>query len=228
VIEYRYFFQRINVDLFIPYLFVDPSLVRLIEDNFHDQFYTDGTRGLHLFQRGSSMYYVHPGSQQESRDGQFYVERSVNFVNQHRGWNDSFYLFRADHDGKDGMHEVEFRKFIGNYPVFADQLEEERNTIVVEVQRDRVIGYYRSLVNVDRVITQITRELPPATDVIRMLEQRNVSLQSINKIYAGYKSRFQDYYVSYQPHWVIELNSGERLFIRQVEEIREEAANELE
>lgn len=228
IVEYRYFYQRINVNLFIPYLFVDPSLVRLIEDNIHGQFYTDGTRGLNLFQRGSSMYFMHPASQYEESESLYYVERSVNFVNQHQGWSDSYYLFNVDHEGRDGLHEVEYRKFIGNYPVFAEPFEEERNTIEVEVQNDRVTGYYRSLVNVDRVMTQISRELPPATDVIWELERRHIPLESIKKIYTGYLSRFEDYYVTYQPCWVIERDNGDRLFIRQIEKVREESTNELE
>lgn len=228
--EYRYFFQRIPIDTMIPYLFVDPTLVRQIQDREGDGFYTDGSRGLQVHQNQISMYYFHPLPEhlQTNNFTDTYVQRSIQFVNQHKGWEQSYFLSHIDTQNPNGTIQVQFRKYLGNYPIVTEQKEEEQNVIQLDVQFDRVVGYFRPLIEIDRVMGQVKRELPPGTEVIHSLEVSGFAITEIENMYIGYKSEIQEYYVSYVPYWVIELKNGERMFIKNLDEFKEEPVDELE
>lgn len=228
--EYRYFYQQIPVGTMIPYLFVDPTLVRQIQDQMGDGFYTDGSRGLQVNQNQLSMYYFHPLPEHLQNDtlSDTYVQRSIQFVNQHKGWEQSYFLYHIDTQEPNGTIQVQFRKYLGDYPIVTEQKEEEQNVIQLEVQFDRVVGYFRPLIEIDRVMSQVKRELPPGIEVIQSLEKSGFALNKIENMYIGYKSEIQEYYVSYIPYWVIELKNGERIFIKELDKLKEELVDELE
>jgi regulatory protein YycH of two-component signal transduction system YycFG len=229
--EYRYFYQRIPIETMIPYLFVDPTLVRQIQDRSGDSFYTDGSRGLQLHQSQLNMYYFHPlPDHLDSRQGtENYVQRSIQFVNQHKGWDQPYYLYSINKKTPEDQIEVQFRKYIGNFPVIDEHPEKDQNMIQLEVQFDRVVGYNRPLIEIDRVMDQVSRELPPGTAVIEYLNEENISLKGIEKIFIGYKSEIQEYYISYIPHWVVQWENGEQLFIKDIYyTAEEEKLDELE
>jgi regulatory protein YycH of two-component signal transduction system YycFG len=228
--EYRYFYQRIPVETMIPYLFVDPTLVRQIQDRGGDGFYTDGSRGLQVSQNQIGMYYFHPLPEHLQTDifAETYVQRSIQFVNQHKGWEQSYFLSNIDTQDPSGMIQVQFRKYLGNYPIVSKNKEEEQNVIQLDVQFDRVVGYFRPLIEIDRVMDQVKRELPPGTEVIHSLEASGFHITEIDDVYIGYRSDIQEYYVSYIPYWVIELKNGERMFIKKLDELKEEPTDELE
>jgi regulatory protein YycH of two-component signal transduction system YycFG len=229
--EYRYFYQRIPIETMIPYLFVDPTLVRQIQDRSGDSFYTDGSRGVQLHQSQLNMYYFHPLPDQPAARQQTenYVQRSIQFVNQHKGWDQPYYLYNIEKNTPEDHIEVQFRKYIGNFPVVDEYPEKDQNMIQLEVQFDRVVGYNRPLIEIDRVMDQVSRELPPGTKVIEYLKEENLPLEEIEKIFIGYKSEIQEYYVSYIPHWVVQWENGEQLFIKNLDYTKEEEkADELE
>lgn len=229
--EYRYFYQKIPIETMIPYLFVDPTLVRQIQDRSGGSFYTDGSRGLQLDQSLLNMYYFHPlpDHLEARQEKENYVQRSIQFVNQHKGWDQPYYLYNIDKNNLDNHIGVQFRKYIGNFPVIDDQPEKGQNMIQLDVQFDRVIGYNRPLIEIDRVMDQVSRELPPGTAVIEYLKEENMPLEQIDKIFIGYKSEIQEYYVSYIPHWVVQWKNGEQIFIKDLDYTEEEEkVDELE
>jgi regulatory protein YycH of two-component signal transduction system YycFG len=230
ITEYRYFYQKIPIETMIPYLFVDPTLVRQIEDRNGDSFYTDGSRGLQLHQSQLNMYFFHPvsGHLEAGNVEENYVQRSVQFVNQHKGWDQPYYLYKIDRSNPNDTIQVQFRKYIGNFPVLDEPLEKDQNMIELDMQFDRVIGYYRPLIEIDRVMDQVERELPPGTAVIDYLKAEGFSIEEIDDIFIGYKSEIKEYYVSYIPYWVVQWDNGEQMFIKKVDYTKEETVDELE
>jgi regulatory protein YycH of two-component signal transduction system YycFG len=228
--EYRYFYNRVPIDTMIQYLFVDPTLVRQIKDRSGGTFYTDGSRGLHYDQSLFTMYYLHPVAQYfttEERSAS-YVQRSVQFVNQHKGFDAFYYLYDINNDLQEQKVTVQFRKYAGNFPIFSTEQEGDQNVIQLEVQHDRVVGYHRPMFEFDRVIEQVKRELPSGLQIIEHLNLEGIRLEMIESISLGYKINIQDYFLNYIPSWVIQFKNGERLFITEVQEITHEIDNSVD
>jgi len=215
--EYRYFYQTIPVESMLQYLFVDPSLARQIQERGGASFYTDGSRGLYYDQQQYTMYFFHPSAQYSQTEAlsDSYVQRSVQFVNQHKGFDQQFYLYNIQRAESEQKGIVQFRKYLGNHPIYADTPENDQNVIQLEVQNDRVTGYLRPMFELDRVINQYTRKLPSGEELVATLKEEGVTLSKIRKIKLGYRLMIQEYYLTYRPFWVVELNQGERYFINQ-------------
>ncbi|GAA0378276.1 YycH family regulatory protein [Bacillus horti] len=236
--EYHYFFRRIQIDTLISYLFVDPLLVRQIQDRSGEVFYTDGTRGLQLAS-GLTMNYVHPLAitqrEGDASDNQF-IQRATQFVNQHRGWERGYYLYNY-HNPNAYEASIEFRRYMNQYPVFSDHPDEEQNVIQLDIQDGRVVSYYRSLLQLDSVMDDRRRELPSGLQMIEELERLEIPLEEVEDMFLGYAYTYNDNSISYRPRWIIEWKNGQRSFIRQVEDLYplsriqeelEEGNNELE
>lgn len=239
--EYRYFYKPININTLLSYLFVDSSLVRQIQDRNGETFFTDGTRGLQLNRTKNSIQYVHPFAERPEEEwlDPLMIQRSVQFVNQHRGWEPTYYLHQMQSlSGSEAS--IQFRRYLNRYPVYDEDVENEQNVIQLEVQEGRVVGYNRSLLQLDVVMEQVQRELPAAFDVLQLLEEENIALEAIKSLDLGYVSHFSELFndrLVYRPVWVIQWQDGERSFVRQLEDITgwtkgriqaEEEPNELE
>ena len=153
--EYRYFSRVINLDALLSSLFVDPSLVRQIQDRNGETFFTDGTRGLRVNRNKRTIQYVHPIAERPDEEvvNQQVIQRSVSFVNQHRGWEPTFYLSNYNHLSQNEA-VVEFRRYLDQYPVYAENIEDEHSVVKLEVQDGRVVSYNRSLLQIDSVMTK--------------------------------------------------------------------------
>lgn len=230
IMEHQYFYQRIPIEKLIPYLFVDPTFVRQMEQREGGTFFTDGSKGLQYHQNQLSMYFFHPISESLSSNltmpmPETYVQRSIQFVNQHQGWEHVYYLYSIDQSEVDQKMDVAFRKHVGNYPIYSRNAEEDVNVIQLGIQYDRVMGYFRPLVQVDRLMNQFPKVLPSGTELVATLEAQEFPLERITSIEVGYQSVIRDYHLNYTPYWVIQLVDGERYFVRS---LGEEIISELE
>lgn len=236
--EYRYFSRAINLEALLSSLFVDPSLVRQIQDRNGETFFTDGTRGLRVNRNKRTIQYVHPIAERPDEEvvNQQVIQRSVSFVNQHRGWEPTFYLSNY-YNLSPNEAVVEFRRYLNQYPVYSENIEDEHSVVKLEVQDGRVVSYNRSLLQIDRVMNQVKRELPSAVAVIEALREENISFKSIKNIHLGYISVLGGDHLAYRPVWVIEWQDEERSYLRNIKQIaelskgrmeKEERDNELE
>jgi regulatory protein YycH of two-component signal transduction system YycFG len=231
VTEFRYFYKRIPIEDMISYLFLDSTLVRPIEERGGRILYTDGTRGLQYDQRQLYMYYYHPtasyGQTDEEVDTE--VQRSIQFVNQHNGFDTEYYLYSIHEPKYEQKFTVQFRRYQGKFPIFSDSTEQDQNVIQLEVQSDKTIGYARPLIARDRVIDQSKRSLPAGTEVIAALRESEIPLSSISNITIGYRSVIKESYLDYIPYWVIDLKNGKRFFVQGIKDVPKEGLNgELE
>ncbi|WP_202081543.1 YycH family regulatory protein [Caldalkalibacillus salinus] len=232
VTEYRYFYQRISPEPMISYLFLDRALVRQMEDRTGDYFYTDGTRGLQIHRDELSMYYLHPVTDTSSLPAPLNsaIQRSIQFVNQHSGWDETYHLYDYQPFPFRAEANVEFRRYIGSFPVLPhDSQDMDLNSIKLEWQQDRIAGYYRSLFTLDRVMEQMDRELPSGVALLTHLrEAHHVQREDIQNMFIAYLCDINDQFISYKPYWVVELVDGDTQFYDQIPSSEEVAPDGLE
>jgi regulatory protein YycH of two-component signal transduction system YycFG len=216
--EFGYFYQRIPIEMMIQHLFVDPTLIRQIQERQGITLFTDGSRGLQYNQELDTMYYYHPVTQHSQVDiRQNYIQQSVSFVNQRRGF-DPYYFLHEIRYLTDQRVSVFFRRYIREYPVFSARDDQEQNVIQIDVERDRVTGFVRPMIEIDSSIYQENVQLPPGTHVLEQLRFQNISPFMIRFIQPGYKNELVDNYSIFKPYWVVQLHNGERLFINEIED----------
>lgn len=222
MMEHHYFYQRIPIHSMIPHLFVDPSFVRQIQEREGGTFFTDGSKGLQYDQNQLSMHFFHPGSEimglEEENFTAQSVQRSIQFVNQHQGWEDNYVLHSIAANQAEQQVEVTFRKYIGSYPIYSQERDKDVNVIQLGLQQEKVRSYFRPLFKVDKLMNQVPRTLPAGNQLIAHLIQQDFPMEQIVSIELGYQSQLYDDYLKYIPMWVISLEDGTRLFINQLPE----------
>lgn len=222
--EYRYFVRSIPINVMISYLFLDPTLVSPIEDQEKGTFYTDGTRGLQYHQRQMTIHFFHP---QVHHHGQLpasqndYVHNSIQFVNQHKGWDADYALDRIEKNVLDQHVHIEYRQFQTDdgvsYPVYSETAEQEQHVLRLDVQGERVVGYYRPLVEKDQKMNAGSKKmLPSGPALVQYLKNEQIPFDDIERLFIGYKGQMSDHYMLYEPHWIIELIDGRRLFLQNI------------
>ncbi|WP_070120039.1 YycH family regulatory protein [Bacillus marinisedimentorum] len=113
--SYTFFTDKLNPDLFSEALFSNKNLVKNYKKDIGEQTYTDGTRALETLQENSLMRFQNQvPSAGLQKDPAELVLDSVEFVNDHAGWVDTYYLF----DWTTLQNEAEFRLYLAHYPVF--------------------------------------------------------------------------------------------------------------
>lgn len=231
LMEHQYFYQRIPIENLIPYLFVDPSFVRQIQEREGGTFFTDGSKGLQYHQHELSMYFFHPVSESGPSVDTLLtnvVQRSVQFVNQHQGWEDHYLLHALEQQETEQEVRVTFRKYMGNFPIYAKEEEKDVNMIQLGIHNERVRNYFRPLFQVDKLMNQTSRRLPSGKELLEQLIAQDFPVRQIKRVELAYQSRLSDYHLTYTPYWLIQLEDGTRLFMDQLAEELEEENRALE
>jgi len=119
MLGYTYFAEYINPDQFKNALFRDPAKVRRDSTQNGVQF-TDDRSVMNVDYSTNMIDYINPGQEtitQTNNNNRDLLKRSIDFVNEHEGWTDSYRYFDM------GIFErkVVFRLFSNNYPVFNEQ-----------------------------------------------------------------------------------------------------------
>ncbi|WP_139990876.1 YycH family regulatory protein [Paenibacillus paridis] len=109
-------YETYSPDLMQRSLFFDPSTTRALEDRSGSQIYTDGKRGLKVEQNGKWISYTDPSAPQITENVlSDNVYASVDFVNQHGGW-DGVHRFVNALPGGEGKSML-FKQYVEQYPV---------------------------------------------------------------------------------------------------------------
>lgn len=109
-------YETYTPDLMQRSLFFDPSTTRALEDRGGSQIYTDGKRGLQVEQNGKWISYTDPSAPQITENLlSDNVYASVDFVNQHGGW-DGVHRFVNAIPGGEGK-DIRFKQYVEQYPV---------------------------------------------------------------------------------------------------------------
>ncbi|MDQ0339308.1 regulatory protein YycH of two-component signal transduction system YycFG [Caldalkalibacillus uzonensis] len=223
VAERVYHYQRIPVYHMVSYLFVDPTLVRRIEERGDSILYIHGPRGLQVNKAYTQMTYFHPPLEAETRgvsSSVVDVGRGIQFVNQHKGWDKPYVFDSITEMHSERLVQVYFREYVEHYPVFGLEQEDTLYTLRVDIQMDRVVGYVRSLLERGEAANQRQLQLPSGVELLTALEAQGIDLAEISTIRIGYKSEQDTMFLTYEPYWVVDFKQGKRWFIQNVQDVR--------
>ncbi|WP_458411526.1 YycH family regulatory protein [Schinkia sp. CFF1] len=165
-------------------LFSDPNGVKQYSLNNGEESFTDGTRALAISKNQGMMNFINPANPEVYElDSEEMILKSIEFINDHSGWTDSFSLM----DWSKTNHTVSFRLMVGGSPVFS----QNESTSINESWRDNEIyEYTRSLTNLRFSITneQKTVILPSGRELLSYLTQMKpkFSLNSLEAALIGY------------------------------------------
>jgi regulatory protein YycH of two-component signal transduction system YycFG len=125
-------------------LFFDPSTTKVWEDRNGSQIFTDGKRGLQVEQNGMWISYTDPAAPQSTENLlSDNVYASVDFVNQHGGW-DGVHRFVNPQPGGEGKY-VRFKQYVEQYPII-ETAPFRYGYMRLTLQQGEVTEYSRSLI----------------------------------------------------------------------------------
>ncbi|MGG1634362.1 YycH family regulatory protein [Paenibacillus sp. NRS-1760] len=137
-------YETYSPDLMKRSLFFDQSTTRAIEDRGGSQIYTDGKRGLQVEQNGKWISYTDPSAPQITENLlSDNVYASVDFVNQHGGW-DGTHRFVNAMPGSEGK-DIRFKQYVEQYPVM-DTKPFRYGYMRLRLQQGVVTEYSRTLI----------------------------------------------------------------------------------
>ena len=184
MMEYKYLPVTLNSDEFKAALFNDPSFVQKSFVSQGEE-YTNGSSKMNINYDRNMLLYVNPTVDSDFTEStNDLVKRSIDFVNEHGGWTDSYRYV-----GKDELqHKVTFRMYSDDgYPIFNDSGMSEIN----ETWGRREINKY--------VRPNISLELPLKTEMKKikfpsgsrvlnyLLYEKKIKPELLEKIVLGYK-----------------------------------------
>lgn len=188
---------RIEPELFINALFRNPSLVK---SNIREAYYTDGQRGMRVFQEGRSLEYINPiQSAYETIDPIDLIDRSINNINEHHGWLNQYLFAKLD----SSIGKISFQLHFEGYPVF------DHNGMSVMEQEWRgqeLYQYRRPLIYLGNLLSSYEVELPGGAEVLTVLgETDTFALEKIRDIRVGYLLNYLDeaHSLTLEPSWFI-------------------------
>lgn len=188
-------------------LFFDPSTTRSFEDRSGSQIFTDGKRGLKMEQDGQWINYTNPAatiSNHTSLSENVYA--SVDFINQHGGWDGTYRLIGSTPDEE--RKYVSFRKYIDQYPVI-DSLSFQYGYMKLTLQQGVVTEYARSLITLSpRSEAREPRWLQGGGKLEEALE-RYPRRGEATSLFPALKSiRLEENRLKFVPVWVVKLAGG--------------------
>lgn len=215
---YQFKYTVMTDDQLKRVLFVDPGIVRSLKDTElgDSQIYTDGKKGL-LLKRGLKwVKYTDPIAPVESTDNVWEnFSAGVQFINQHGGWNGSYYgLSESPHrqTGNAALNpKFVFRQYYGSHPIIQPS-GEGFGLMNLVVQKGMVTSYERSIINPDEEVEQSSSTLPGGEELEAML--LNVpNRYNIVSVFPAYRPVVTDKQIRLEPQWVIKYRDGKYEFL---------------
>lgn len=189
-------------------LFFDPSITRIIREKDGSEIYTDSKRSLQVRQDGNWINYTDPAAPSAGENSPASnALSSIDFVNQHGGWNGSYRLEQMD--GSDEMDGVVFRQYFGNGQFGAFPIMDFRSfrfgTISLALRQGTITGYERSLLYVkagdwDKQVVQLSGG--------QELRDKIEKLSDVINLYPAYLPSLSQEGLLLKPTWIVELSSG--------------------
>lgn len=188
-------------------LFFDISTTRAIEDRSGSQIFTDGKRGLKVEQNGMWINYTNSaaGSGSETRPSEnVYV--SVDFINQHGGWDGVHRLMSGPADEEN--RSVTFRKYVDQYPVI-DYAPFRYGYMKLTLQQGVVTEYERSMITLKAAAESRESRWLPGGDALKESLQRYSRRGEVTALYPALKALpIEDSRLQFVPVWAVRLNDG--------------------
>ncbi|WP_082232024.1 YycH family regulatory protein [Halobacillus massiliensis] len=171
-------------------LFPNPSSVKNTSPSPSEQRLTDYYRRLEVLADGKRMEYVDlvpdESDMQSTLSSYDVLDNSVEFINGHEGWTDTFRLTSFNPSPTDST--VQFNMFFDHYPLLSSS--DDIHKIELDFEGDTVQRYMRPLLDFESYYQSPNQseQLTAGEDVISFLESSNqYSLRLIEDIQVGYR-----------------------------------------
>ncbi|GLX69692.1 YycH family regulatory protein [Paenibacillus glycanilyticus] len=209
-VEMVYPYETYSSEVMQQNLLGDPSATKALYDRSGSQIYTDGKRGLQIEQKGMWMIFTNPAaSQSEENLLSENVFSSIEFINQHGGW-DGVHRFinpGMNQDGKTGKY-AEFQQYVDNYPVIETKGFEYGN-IRLTLQQGVVTEYSRSLITLaDRSKVREARWLPGGAQLRTALDHYDRRSEVVRLFPALKAQPLDNNELKFIPVWAVQLEDG--------------------
>ncbi|WP_062200870.1 YycH family regulatory protein [Massilibacterium senegalense] len=210
--ELFYMTNHISMEDFKNALFTDPQLVKYTIDDSGNEAYIDGKRAMRVTNNRMQLNFVNPISSNNKGEKELTsVIQSIDYVNDHSGWTDPYYLFSWTSSlYKD---ESEFRLIVNDLPVFyEDMYAFDLATIYVSDRSGEIYEYRRSLLNMaldEQPILKTDKTIASANEVMAYINSHpELDTAKIDMLLPGYTmDLFQNgTIVSFKPAWYIKYN----------------------
>ncbi|MEG0386354.1 MAG: two-component system activity regulator YycH [Solibacillus sp.] len=184
-IQYTYFMDKIQPDIFKNILFRDLSIVKRGTVNAREEKYNDDTSLMTVDTQSHILNYVYPTAESiVPIPSARLLSDSIDFINDHGGFTGDF-RFSSMNVGK---HETQYQLFVQGYPIYSS---ETTARIITTWGENRIFRYRRPYysINPNNNIQSFrtTKELPSGEEVIEYLKNmEDQPFDEIDEIIVGY------------------------------------------
>lgn len=199
--------ENILIDELKNALFNDPSRVKQNNLINGEESFTDGSKALEITDNHSMMRFINPANQDiNSMESEEMILKSIEFINDHSGWTDSFSLM----DWNKNEQILMFGLTINGYPVF-DLNDQNRSTSIYQSWRDsELYEYQRSLINLRFSLENESKQttVPSGRALLSYLAQAKpgFNLDLLENALIGFdysKEKLNSTEITVQPRWFI-------------------------
>lgn len=205
---YKYLPVTLNSDEFKDALFDDPSFVQRSSIPHGEEFTNDSSK-MTVNYDSNILQYINPTTEDSFVDSSYdLVKRSIDFVNEHGGWTDSFrYVSKSE-----SKRSVTFRLYsTDGYPIFNDNGLSE---ITEEWGHDEINKYVRPNITLDLpLITEMQTVTPPSGhEILAVLQSnKNFKPELLEELVLGYqmvRSSDENKLILLEPAWFYRYNKS--------------------
>ncbi|WP_160724566.1 YycH family regulatory protein [Bacillus sp. USDA818B3_A] len=198
---YKFLPRTLNSDDFRNALFDDPSFVQKSSVPYGEE-YTNDSSKLTVNYDSNILQYVNPTTDNSFVESSYnLVKRSIDFVNEHGGWTDSFRYVSKN----ESQRSVTFRLYsMDGYPIFNNRGLSE----ITEVWgRDQINKYVRPNIALDLPLITETQKVSPLSghEVLAILKSdKNFKPELLEDLVLGYRMERdaeENKLISLEPAW---------------------------
>jgi regulatory protein YycH of two-component signal transduction system YycFG len=198
---YKYLPVTLNSEDFKEALFNDPSFVQKSILPQGEEFTNDSSK-MTVNYNTNILQYVNPTAEDNYMDSSYdLVKRSIDFVNGHGGWTDSYrFVAKSEY-----QRSVTFRLYsMDGYPIFNEEGLSEINQVW---GRDEINKYVRPNISLDLpLITEMKKVTPPSGhQVLEFLQsKRGFKPELLEELILGYRMERdveENKLISLEPAW---------------------------
>lgn len=191
--------EYIEPSLLVNALFRNPSLV---SHTIGETNYNDGQRMMEVLNDGRSMEFTNPIEMNEHLSFQSMLNVTINHINEHKGWTNTFVLDEIDKN----TNRLQFKMYYGGYPIFS---HEDYSMIEQRWAGQDLYQYKRPLFKLTNLLNSEEVTLSSGLEIVEYLERNeNYDVNQINDIRLGYRLIYEEgsFSVRLEPTWYLKYN----------------------
>ncbi|WP_181347371.1 YycH family regulatory protein [Thalassobacillus sp. CUG 92003] len=190
-------------------LFPDPFVVRESQTSSGSQRLSDSFRSVNISKDGKLMEFVNPIDGYSTMNTYEVLTDSINFVNDHRGWTDTYNIM----DLSGSENTITYQMYYNQLPIYNGA---GLASIDIRYAEEQVAGYNRPLVELESQFPADEREmdtLASGEDLEFFIQQsRRFSTDNIEDINVGYtltpREEGLDVVYELSPSWFVKVNGS--------------------